>query len=98
MTNTRVFGKTGIISTKQMTSPLEQVQNVSVNTTFFGRLFKYSTVKITTTTGVYSFSIMNGDEFSSVVMQQTEQKKKDEMDMQAQKMAQAMVNAQPQNN
>ena len=98
VTNTRVFGKTGIISTKQMTSPLEQVQNVSVNTTFFGRLFKYSTVKITTTTGVYSFSIMNGDEFSSVVMQQTEQKKKDEMDMQAQKMAQAMVNAQPQNN
>lgn len=93
ITNKKIFGKTGIIKTNEMNSPNKQIQNVKVESNFFGKIFKYGTVHITTTSGVYSFGYINkAEEFRNIVMEQIENTEEDKMDLHAQKIADAIKN------
>lgn len=62
-----VIGKTGFIKTVKMVSPISKVQDVSVHTGLFGKIFGYSTITVSTagSSGTeYIFSkITNADEF-----------------------------------
>jgi len=52
----RIHGKYGIINTRQMDSPINKVQNISVEMKLLGRLFGFGNICITTSSGVYRFS------------------------------------------
>lgn len=69
LTDNAVIGKVGIIKTKKLTSPLSKVQDVSVSSGFLGKIFKYSTVCVSTagsSGNEYEFKHMkNGELFQS---------------------------------
>ena len=91
ITNRKVAGKLGLIKTKEMNSPLKAVQNVSVANGFFGKLFNYGTISITTASGEYLFkNIKDANQFKNRLMSQIEKYKEDEMDRNAKKIAMAM--------
>lgn len=73
LTNSRLIGKTGVINTKSMDSPLSKVNNVSVEQGLGGKIFNYSTLVIATSSGSYNFKyIKDADYFKSKVMEQIE--------------------------
>lgn len=93
ITSVRVFGKTGIFKTEEMTSPLKHVQNVQIKRSFFGSLFGYGTVSITTASGVYLFKyIQNPKKFRNTLMAQIENAEYGKMDVHAEKIADAIYN------
>ena len=91
VTDKKVIGKSGIIKTNELSSPLKQIQNVQVKSGFFGKIFKYGTVIITTTSGVYAFNYINKPtDFRNMIMSQIEKTEENKMDLHAQKIAQAL--------
>lgn len=73
LSNTRITGKTGVINTKTMDSPLNKVNNISVEQGLGGKIFNYSTLVISTSSGNYNFKyIKSADAFKSRVMEQIE--------------------------
>ena len=55
LTNKRVFGKCGLISTTQMQSPLNKIDSVSYSNGLMGKLIGYGTVNIATTSSNFKF-------------------------------------------
>lgn len=94
ITDKKVFGRVGIIKTVEMNSPIHQIQNVSVSNGLLGKLFKYGTIVITTTTGIYNFKyVKNPDSFKNEVMAQITRTEESKMDLHAQKIADAIKNS-----
>ena len=93
VTNKTVYGKKGIIKISELQSPLRQIQNVKVEKNFWGRIFKYGIVEITTTTGVYNYKYVKDPEsFRNAVLSQIERTEEGKMDLHAQKIADAISN------
>lgn len=91
ITNYKIIGKTGFIKTSEMSSPITAIQNVSVNQGFFGKIFKYGKITVTTTSGAYSFNyIKDPAQFRTIILNQIELSKKEEMKRNAQEIANAM--------
>ncbi|MDE5666688.1 MAG: PH domain-containing protein [Clostridia bacterium] len=94
ITTKRVVGKTGVFNTKSLDAPLNKVQNVSVTQKLSGKIFNFSTVKITTAAGELAFgAIKNGEAFKSMLMSQIDQFEEDRIKLQATQMAQAVAGA-----
>ncbi len=94
ITDKKIMGKTGLIKTDEMSSPLSAIQNVKVQSGLFGKIFKYGTIHITTTSGTYSFAyIKNADQFKNTLFAQIENQKLNDMDENAARIAKAMKNA-----
>ncbi|MGN1061225.1 MAG: PH domain-containing protein [Candidatus Coproplasma sp.] len=94
ITNKRIVGKSGVLNTKAMDSPLNKIQNVSVSQPFFGKVFNYSTVKINTAAGEYTFSaIKNGDSFKNMILAQQDAYEEERIAQQASAMANAVAGA-----
>ena len=55
LTNKRVFGKCGLISTTQMQSPLNKIDSVAFSNGLIGKLIGYGTVEIATTSSKFKF-------------------------------------------
>ena len=55
LTNKRLFGETGLLSTYSINSPLDEVENVTVSYGFYGKRFNYGAVLIMTKTGMHKF-------------------------------------------
>lgn len=62
LTDKRVFGRTGIVKTKSLTMPLNQVNTVNLTHSVLGRILKYGTIQISAVTGVYRFPKMQNPE------------------------------------
>lgn len=93
VTDKKIFGRIGLIKTVEMNSPIHQIQNVKVSNGLLGKIFKYGTVNITTTSGVYDFKyIKNPNEFKNTVMAQISRSEEAKMDLHAQKIADAIKN------
>ena len=93
ITNKKIFGKTGFIKTSEMNSPIKQIQNVQVQNGLFGKIFGFGTVSVTTTSGIYSFKyVSKPNDFKNTVMAQIENSEEDKMDLNAQKIANAINN------
>ena len=90
-TNKRVIGKTGLIKTRELDSPLNKINNVLVTSGLVGKIFNYSTVVITTSSGSYEFKrVSRGRAFRSALLAQIDQYEEDRIKRQAQEVAQAM--------
>lgn len=93
LTNKRVFGKTGLISTTQMQSPLNMINSVSFNNGIIGKLFGYGTVQIVTASTLYKFRyITDGQTLYSDIFNQLERTKKETLQEQAEAIAKAIAN------
>ncbi len=92
ITNKRVLGKVGVFHTQTLDVALNKVQNVMTAQTFFGKLFNYGTVTISSAAGEIAFgAIKNVDAFKGAVMAQIDQFEEDRMQQQADLMAKSMA-------
>ena len=92
LTDRRVYGKTGIINTKSVDSPISKVNSVSIEQGFWGKVFRYSTVLISTSSGNYKFDFLNDAErFKEKTMEQIELYENDKLKKQAAALAETMT-------
>lgn len=91
LTNKKIVGKVGVISTKVMDSPLNKINNISVEQGLGGKIFGYGKIVITTSTGNYNFDfISQPDVFRSSVMNQIDAFDEERIRKQAEELAGAM--------
>ncbi|MBE5737676.1 MAG: PH domain-containing protein [Clostridiales bacterium] len=94
ITNKRIIGKVGVLNTSTLDTPLNKIQTVGEKQPFFGKIFNYSKVTITTAAGVFTFDcIKSGAQFKNMIMAQADQFEEDRIKQQANEMANAMANA-----
>lgn len=92
LTNKRIVYKRGVFNTKSFDVPLNKVQDVRVQTTFWGRAFNTNKIYIVTSTGsMIVEKIQDADEFKSIILGQINQFEEDRLARQAQWTAQAMA-------
>lgn len=91
LTNKRIYGKTGIINTKSMDSPISKINSVSVEQGFWGKVFRYSTISVSTSSGTYKFAyIKNADEFKEKTMEQIDAYENEKLKNQAAALANSL--------
>ena len=73
LTNKRVFGKSGLISTTQMQSSLKKIDSVSYKNGLIGKLIGFGTVQVATTSSKYRFRfIRDGQSLYNDIFNQLE--------------------------
>lgn len=93
ITNKRVNGKTGLINTNELDSPLNKINGVQVRQGFFGKIFNYGTISITTASTVFNFDyIEKPNEFKTILNNQMEKYDDERIEQQAKKLAEAVKN------
>ena len=91
ITNKRLVGKLGLIKTTELDTPLNKINNVNMSSGFWGKIFGYGTIKVTSSSGVYEFQgIKSADVFRSTLIHQIDQFDNDRIKKQAQEMAKAI--------
>ena len=91
ITNKKLAGKMGLINTKVVDSPLSKINNVSVESGLFGKIFGYGTIMVSTSSEVYNFKCIKSPEvFRSTLMQEVDKFAETQMKKQASEMAKAM--------
>ena len=91
ITTKRVMGKTGVFNTKALDAPLNKIQNTSVTQTFWGKIFNFSTVRIDTAAGNFSFeAVKDADSFKRALMNEIDNYEEALVKQQAMEMANAM--------
>ena len=91
ITDRRVIGKTGIIRVVALDMPLSKVDNISLNTQFWGRILGYSTIEVKSASGAWGFKyIAHANEFKNSVTEALEEAEQRARLEQAQAMADAM--------
>ena len=69
ITDNLVIGKTGILKTESMESPINKITSVKVSQSIFGKLFKYGDLYINTPSGEYSFQCLaNAEEVKKYIV------------------------------
>ena len=93
LTNKRVFGKCGLISTTQMQSSLNKIDSVSFSNGLIGKIIGYGTVQITTQSSVFKFRyIREGQTLYSDIFNQIEIYVKEKVEENAKAIARALKN------
>lgn len=91
ITNKRIKGKTGLINTNELDSPLNKINSVQIKQGLIGKMLNYGTVIITTASSVFEFNyIVKPNEFKTILNNQIEIYDENKMEMQAKKIAKAM--------
>lgn len=73
LSNKRLVGKYGLINTKQMDSPLNKINSVSVESGLFGKIFGYATITVNTASTIYNFRfIANAENVKHEIMEEME--------------------------
>ena len=93
LTNKRVFGKCGLISTTQVQSSLNKIDSVSFSNGLIGKIIGYGTVQITTQSSVFKFRyIREGQTLYSDIFNQIEIYVKEKVEENAKAIARAIKN------
>ena len=91
LTTQRLVGKVGIVSRQAMDTKLDKVQTVKIAETFWGRIFGYGTIIVTTAGSDYTFqAITHANEFKSKIMNQIDEYEEYKVKKQAEALAGAM--------
>ena len=61
-TNKRLIGKIGWLNTKVLDTPLNKVNNISIEQGLIGKIFGYGTVVVTSSSGAYNFRYISQPE------------------------------------
>ena len=65
-TNKRVIGKKGLFKTISLDAPLNKINDIEITQNLLGKIFKYSTVQISTSSSKYYFRyIKNANDFKN---------------------------------
>lgn len=92
VTNKKLISKFGLINTKSMDAPLNKVQNISVSSGLFGKIFGYGHITISTASGKFIYrNVKQADEFKTLVMSQIQVYEEDEFKRRAEEIAKAMM-------
>ena len=92
LTNKRVFGKCGLISTTQMQSPLNKIDSVSFKNGLFGKLIGYGAVNIATTSSNFKFRfIRDGQSLYNDIFNQLEESLEENRNKDAKAIVDAMA-------
>lgn len=93
-TNKRLLGKVGLINTKVLDTPLNKINNVSVEQGLCGKIFGYGTIVVSSSSAQYNFKgIKNPETFRNRLMEQIDKFDDDRIKKQAVEMAKAMRDA-----
>ncbi len=93
ITNKRLRGKTGIINTNELDSPLNKINSVQIKQGAMGKICHYGTLIISTSSSVYSFDYIDRPyDFKTILNNQIEAYDDARMEKQAKKLASAMKN------
>lgn len=69
ITNIRVIGKRGLFKTISLDAPLKKINDVELHQNLTGKIFKYFTIKISTSSNKYSFRyIKNANELKNKLL------------------------------
>lgn len=91
ITDKRVIGKAGFIDSAALDAPLNKIQNVTVSSGLFGKIFNYGDIVIQTAGSSLAFSgIKEADEFKKFLMNQIDEAENDKIKAQAQELAAAI--------
>lgn len=92
LTNKRVFGKCGLISTTQMQSPLNKIDSVSFKNGLMGKIIGYGTVRIATASTTFKFRfIRDGQTMYNDIFNQLEVSEIENRDLDAKAIVDAMA-------
>lgn len=62
LTDKMIYSKNGLIKTRELTAPIDKIQNIEIKSGLLGKCFGYSTVRIDTITELYSLKgVKNAD-------------------------------------
>ncbi len=93
LTTQRLVGKVGVVARQAMDAKLDKVQTVKIEETFWGRIFGYATVVVTTAGSDYIFqAIARANDFKKKVMNQIDEYEEYKVKKQAEALAGAMKN------
>ena len=91
LSNKRLVGKYGLINTKQMDSPLNKINTISVESGLGGKIFGYATVTVNTASTIYIFKcIANAENFKHNVLEEMERFDESRIQEQAKAIANAI--------
>lgn len=91
ITNKRIRGKTGLINTNELDSPLNKINGVQVEQGLFGKLFNYGTISITTSSTVFHFDMISKpQDFKNILNNQIELYDNERIQKQAKEIAKAI--------
>jgi len=94
LTNDRVIFRKGVFNTMSIDFPYEQIETVQVEQPFLGKIFHYSEVKVSTGgDGARLDGIIEGDKLKNIIVTQSDAKKKQLAQEQAEATARAMREA-----
>ena len=95
LTNKKVIGKFGLIRTHSIASTLNKIQNISISSGLFGKIFRYGTIKIETAGAelVYFYGIKKPESIKKAVFAQMDIFDQERIREQAVQMASAMSQA-----
>jgi len=94
VTDLRIIDEYGVFSHNSKESPLDKINNVTYNQTFWGRIFGYGNVQIQTAAEIGSTTYCNVErpkELKDTITQMQENYKKSQIYSQAQELAKAIV-------
>ena len=78
VTNKRVVGRAGLFKTQTLDVPLNKIQTVFVEETFFGKIFNYSRIEIRTGGEGFEFDyVKSGEAFKRMIMVQIDKYEKE---------------------
>lgn len=91
LTNKRLYGKTGFINTKRMDSPINKLNNITVLSGLWGKIFGYGTLHVTTSSGSYKYiGVRDPDVLRSAIMEEIDKSEEARIKKQAEEMARAI--------
>lgn len=91
ITNKRIRGKTGLINTNELDSPLNKINGIQVEQGLFGKLFNYGTISITTSSTVFHFDMISKpQDFKNILNNQIELYDNERIQKQAKEIAKAI--------
>ena len=89
--NKKIHGKIGLLNTKELDTPLNKVNNISISQGLFGKIFNYGTINITSSSGAYNFPyISKPNDFKNALLNQIEIFDEERITKQAEAMAKAI--------
>jgi uncharacterized membrane protein YdbT with pleckstrin-like domain len=94
VTNKRVIDEYGVFSNNAKESPLDKINNVSFNQSFWGKIFAYGDVEIQTAAEIGSttyFTVENPGKLKDTITNMQEEYKEDQIKKQAMELASSIV-------
>ena len=93
ITNKRIIGKTGLVNTNELDSPLNKINGIQVIQEMLGKIFNYDTIKITTASSFFIFNyVKKPNDFKTILNNQIEAYEDEKINKQAQRLANAIKN------